>query len=185
MGYKLIALDIDGTIRSNEYPLSDRTRDVMDRVREAGASVTLATGRIYQSAVRASAELDIQTPIATSQGAHIANPVAGDVLSHITLTEQMTRDALNALEGSGMEVVGYYPSGVYVAEMTEWAEAYGQRVARYFWVDPFGGGRTVFRYRADDRRGRTRAYSCRGRRRHLCWSYTHAQHVQELRRELP
>ena len=97
MTYKLIALDIDGTIRSDDYPLSSRTRNAIDRVREAGALVTVATGRIYRSALRASGELDITTPIASFQGAHIANPVTHEVLWHRPLTNSMTRMALAAL----------------------------------------------------------------------------------------
>ena len=36
MGYKLIALDIDGTIRSAEYPLSPRTRRAISGARASG-----------------------------------------------------------------------------------------------------------------------------------------------------
>ena len=128
MGYRLIALDIDGTIRSQEHPLSERTRRAVAGVRDAGAIVTLATGRIFNSAARSSADLDITTPIATSQGAHIADPVTGDVLWHQPLTAEMATAALEALDDvSDVEVVGYHHNQVYVAALTEWAEAYGQR----------------------------------------------------------
>ena len=128
MGYRLIALDIDGTIRSQEHPLSERTRQAVARVRDAGAIITLATGRVFNSAARSSADLDITTPIATSQGAHIADPITGDVLWHQPLTADMTAAALEALAGaSEMEVVGYYQHEVYVSELTEWADAYGRR----------------------------------------------------------
>ena len=82
MGYKLIALDIDGTIRSPDYPVSDRTREVTARVRDAGAVVTLATGRMYHSALRSSADLNIKSPIASFQGAQIRDPASGEVLWH-------------------------------------------------------------------------------------------------------
>lgn len=127
MTYKLIALDIDGTIRSEEYPLSARTRSAIDKVRDAGAHVTLATGRMYRSALRASGELDITTPIASSQGAHIANPVTDEVLWHIPLTDQMTMMALEALKDCEFDVVGYVGDNVYVREMTPWAKSYGIR----------------------------------------------------------
>lgn len=130
MGYRLIALDIDGTIRTQEHPLSERTRNAVARVRDAGAIVTLATGRMFQSAASSSADLDITTPIATSQGAHIADPVTGDVLWHQTLTADMTDAALEALTGvgdAGMEIIAYQQEQVYVSELTDWAVAYGRR----------------------------------------------------------
>ncbi|MDA1228481.1 MAG: Cof-type HAD-IIB family hydrolase [Chloroflexi bacterium] len=130
MGYRLIALDIDGTIRSQDHPLSERTRQAVARVRGAGATITLATGRIFNSAARSSADLDITNPIATSQGSHIADPVTGDVLWHQPLTSDMVLAALDALADpadSGMEVVAYGQNEVYVSKLTDWAAAYGQR----------------------------------------------------------
>ena len=136
MGYKLIALDIDGTIRSPEYPISDRTRDAVAAARAAGAMVTLATGRTFPSAARNSAELDIAVPIAAAQGAHIGDPVSMRTLRHRPLTADLTRRALDAVDahigangvGPGdMQVVAYHPGGVYVDRMTEWASAYGAR----------------------------------------------------------
>ncbi len=127
MGYKLVALDIDGTIRSEGYDLSERTRKTLARVMEAGAFVTVATGRIYRSALRQSKLLNITTPIVSFQGAHIADPVSGRVLWHRPLTVEQARAALEALDSWGLEVVAYYGDEVYVAALTPWAEGYGQR----------------------------------------------------------
>ena len=127
MPYTLVALDIDGTIRSPEYPLSARTRQTIDRVRDAGAVVTVATGRMFQSARRASAELDLRSPIASFQGAHIGDPSTGEVLWHRPLTEGMTLSALEALDASGHEVLAYVGDDVYATEMTPLAESYGSR----------------------------------------------------------
>ena len=68
MGYKLIALDVDGTIRSTDSPIAERTRAAVGAVRAAGAIVTLATGRAYRSAIVNCAALGIEVPIASSQG---------------------------------------------------------------------------------------------------------------------
>ena len=127
MGYKLIALDVDGTILTNERGLADRTRLAVARAAKAGAAVTLATGRMFTSARRASRQLGIKTPIATSQGAHVADPTSGEVLYHLPLSEQMALDALTALRSSDLEVMAYHGEVVYVKEMTPWSEAYAQR----------------------------------------------------------
>ena len=133
MRYKLIALDVDGTIRSADSPIAERTRSAVGAARAAGAIVTLATGRAYRSAIVNCAALDIEAPIASSQGAYIANPVSGEVLRHCPLTEGMALSAIHALEahigsaGADMQVVAYYPGFMYVDRMSEWAEGYGQR----------------------------------------------------------
>lgn len=133
MGYRLIALDVDGTIRSGNNPIAERTRRAIDAAREAGAVVTLATGRAYRSAIVNSAALDINVPIATSQGAYIADPNSGEVFRHRPLTGDMALGTLDRLEehidpsNSDTQVVGYYPGVMYVDRMSEWAESYGKR----------------------------------------------------------
>lgn len=131
MGYKLIALDIDGTIRSVDSPIAQRTRGAVAAARDAGAVVTLVTGRTFGSAARNSVELEIDAPISSAQGAYIANPISGVALRHCPLSEGMALRALEALEAevvaADMLAVGYHAGGIYVNRPDEWATAYGER----------------------------------------------------------
>ena len=127
MGYKLIALDIDGTIRSNEHPLSKRTCRALEAAREAGAIVTIVTGRMYLSALHVTADLRLQSPVATYQGAHIADPVTHEVLWHQPLTSQMLSDALDVVDSDGHEILAHHRGHVYVDRTSEWIEAYVER----------------------------------------------------------
>lgn len=127
MGYKLIALDIDGTIRNADHPISKRTRDTLNKVIELGAVVTVATGRMFQSAVKTTSGLNLRSPIASFQGAHIADPLTGKVLWHMPLTASMTVEALEALEQWGLEIMAYYEHEVYVEKNSERVESYGIR----------------------------------------------------------
>lgn len=125
--YKLVALDVDGTIRSKEHPISDRTRRAIAQVVEAGAVVTLATGRSYRSAVKQSQEVGVTAPIVSFQGAHLADPATEEVFWHQPLTEALTREALDAMRAWSGDVMAYYGHEVYVNKMTPWIEAYGGR----------------------------------------------------------
>ena len=127
MGYKLIALDIDGTIRSNEHPLSKRTCLALETAREAGAIVTIVTGRMYLSALHVTADLHLQSPVATYQGAHIADPVTHEVLWHRPLTSQMLSDTLDFLDTGGHEILAHHRGHVYVERLSSWIEAYVER----------------------------------------------------------
>ena len=127
MGYKLIALDVDGTIRSDEHPLSQATRTAIEKVHRAGAVVTLATGRMFTSAQAAALDVGINGPIISSQGAHIANPISGDILWHRPLTPAMARDALHAIGDWQQEILAYHDDLVYVERLSPWVEAYGER----------------------------------------------------------
>ena len=128
MPYKLIALDVDGTIRSYDRPTSDRTRRTIESVKRAGAIVTIATGRSYKSGAGAASDVNLTAPIVTFQGAHVADPRSGEVLWHVPLTNEMTAAALDALSGwNEIQFAGYLGDEIFVTELTEWARAYGER----------------------------------------------------------
>jgi Cof subfamily protein (haloacid dehalogenase superfamily) len=130
MAFRLIALDIDGTIREPDHPISERTRLALLAVREAGATVTIATGRSFRSAVAATRELDLDSPIASFQGAHLADPRTGEVLWHRPLTPELTTRALGALENNGDwdgDVMAFIGADVYVSRLTSWTAPYGDR----------------------------------------------------------
>ena len=127
MPYRLIALDIDGTIRTHGSPISDRAKMAIERVREEGAIVTLATGRTFKSALRSAEELKIVSPVAAFQGAQISDPETRRVLWRRPLTAAMTRRALAALDGWPVEVMAHHEDDVYVSRMTQFADGYRDR----------------------------------------------------------
>ena len=128
MPYKLIALDIDGTIGGVGRPTSERARRAVRRVRDAGAAVTLATGRTCRSALAVSRELDIAAPIVTFQGALVSSPVSGERLWHVPLTAEMTRTALDALDGrDGVEIRGDSGDDIFALRSTQATREYGDR----------------------------------------------------------
>ena len=127
MKYKMIVLDIDGTIRSNDYPMSQSTRRAVEDARKAGAVVTIATGRMFPSAIHAAADLNLVSPVVTYQGAHIADPVSNEVLWHRPLSPRMVDDALDAIDVQDYEVLAQSRDRVYVQRWTSWVEAYAER----------------------------------------------------------
>ena len=90
---RLLALDLDGTLvkASTTVPAGDDTHGITARSRTAiraaqdvGVTVTIATGRMFQSARRFAASLDIHTPIICYQGAMVKHPDTGEILaSHV------------------------------------------------------------------------------------------------------
>ena len=129
--FRLIALDIDGTIRDRERGVSDRAIRAIERVRERGARVTLATGRTYRSAIDGCRDLRVTCPVITFQGAHVARPDGDrELLWHAPLTSDMTAAALDALRGrDGFDIMAYLSDDLYVIEPSEWSEDYGRRHA--------------------------------------------------------
>ena len=70
MGYKLIAFDLDDTLhdRASGTPVTDKTKEAVKKVREMGAEVTIATGRMFNSTLPFSSQLGLIVPIICYQG---------------------------------------------------------------------------------------------------------------------
>lgn len=73
MNYKLVAIDMDGTLLNSNNEVSKRTKIAIDKAKEKGIYVVLATGRILKSALQFRRELDIRNPIVACNGAIIVN----------------------------------------------------------------------------------------------------------------
>ncbi|TCS81820.1 hypothetical protein EDD72_11158 [Tepidibacillus fermentans] len=73
MAYKLLALDIDGTLFSSKKYILPQTKKMIRNVIKDGLLVTLATGRSYSFAKEIAKDLNIKIPIITHDGALIAN----------------------------------------------------------------------------------------------------------------
>lgn len=69
--YKLIALDIDGTLLTSDYTISNHTKSVLKAAMNQGILVTIATGRFHLSAIRIAKEIGINAPMVCNDGALI------------------------------------------------------------------------------------------------------------------
>ena len=127
MNYKLIAFDIDGTIRSMEDPVSDKTSSIINILVNHGVIVTIATGRMFLSASLALKGLNIISPIISYQGAHIADVNTGDVLWHMPLTKEMADNTLDLLKDWPVQPVFYHDGQIYVDRLTDWVKSYSER----------------------------------------------------------
>src|SRR5438128_1846657 len=91
--YRLLALDIDGTLVNSRDEVTPATAAALRRAAEAGIKIVLATGRRYSRALPLVEPLGIDAPIISSSGALVKQPH-----DHKTLFRaQFERDALCAM----------------------------------------------------------------------------------------
>jgi Cof subfamily protein (haloacid dehalogenase superfamily) len=76
--YRLLALDIDGTLLRTDKTLSARTRSAVDAARARGVHVVLVTGRRYPSARRVAEDLGGDVPLVLHNGALILDVEGGE-----------------------------------------------------------------------------------------------------------
>lgn len=85
MKYKLLALDLDGTLLRPDGSLHDRDRWAIEQIQSAGVHVTICTGRLYSGSRGAAVAARIEGPIACVDGSHIVNTKDDSEHLHITL----------------------------------------------------------------------------------------------------
>lgn len=71
MKYKLLALDMDGTLLNSNHEISPKTEEWLHKAMAAGIHVCLSTGRNYNEAVPYGEQLGLDTPMITVNGSEV------------------------------------------------------------------------------------------------------------------
>ena len=102
--YKLIALDLDGTLLNSALRLSDGNGEALRQAIAGGLQVVLATSRWYGLAKRTADRVGIETPLICSNGAIVKRPSDGHELLHLYLDEELAREAVTLGDDRGWEM---------------------------------------------------------------------------------
>lgn len=70
----LIALDLDGTLLTDDKKISHQNKEILAKVIDEGHIVVIATGRSIRSSIDYYYELSLQTPMVNSNGAVVHHP---------------------------------------------------------------------------------------------------------------
>lgn len=102
--YKLIALDLDGTLLNSQMKLSDGNAAALRRAMDAGVQVVLATSRWYGLAKRTADRIGLTTPIIASNGAIAKRPDDGSELLHLHVDTDASREVVALGDDAGWEM---------------------------------------------------------------------------------
>lgn len=123
-GYKLIAADLDDTLLNDQLQVSPRNKRAFTLAREKGIIVTVATGRMFRSALPIARELGIKGPIMTYQGALVKGVADGKVFAHQPVPFELAREVLAEGYKAGIHMNIYLDDNLYVDSVTEEANLY-------------------------------------------------------------
>lgn len=93
--YKLVAVDLDGTLLDEQYKVTPEVRDIVSRGRAKGIGFTFATGRLYPSARQFAVELGLTLPLITYNGALIKEANGQKPVFHLPLERDLAQDVLD------------------------------------------------------------------------------------------
>ncbi len=104
MAYKLLAIDLDGTLISPEQTVPSDTIDAIRSAQQAGIRVCLATGRSYVETIDFWRQLDLHRPfepLVLIGGALVSEPDTGRTLCQRSIVRELACEYADALCRTG------------------------------------------------------------------------------------
>lgn len=105
MNYRLLVIDIDGTLVNSHDELTPATRAAIARATAAGVHVVLATGRRYGRSLRVVESLGLEVPLITASGALVKDPMSHRTLYRAEFDPASLRELLLLLAEEGYDPV--------------------------------------------------------------------------------
>lgn len=102
--YRLVALDVDGTLLDPSHTLTARTRAALLAAHKRGAIICLATGKLLASVQPLLADLGLAGAHVTCNGAALMDAASGRPLAQWPLSPTQRADALAAIRASDPEM---------------------------------------------------------------------------------
>jgi Cof subfamily protein (haloacid dehalogenase superfamily) len=128
---QLLVLDIDGTIAGESNQIRPAVKQAIRAAQVKGVQVAIATGRMYQSALRFYQEVGSSLPLLAYQGAFIKSPVDEKVYCHYPVSRETAHQMLDYFEQTELKrflsIHFYIDDQLYVREITSETEAYAER----------------------------------------------------------
>jgi Cof subfamily protein (haloacid dehalogenase superfamily) len=108
--YRLLALDLDGTLLRHDQQVDPRDADAIAELQRAGIAVTIVTGRLHSGSVGAARSCNIEGAIGCVEGSHLVD-VDGTTRAHHPLSESAA--------GFVREVVGEHQLASFIFDRDE------------------------------------------------------------------
>ena len=115
MKYKMIVLDLDGTLTNNKKEITPRTKQALMQAQAAGVHVLLASGRPTYGIVPLAEELKLKDNggyILAFNGGKIIDCTNNEVLFEQKLDEQLVPILFQEAKKAGMEILTYQGEGI-------------------------------------------------------------------------
>ncbi len=120
---RMIVSDLDGTMVDDTFHIPEENIKAVKEAAARGVLVTIATGRMYRSALPYAKKLGIDVPLIAYNGA-IVKTVGGERISTEFLPPDVVKRVLRFVFEHGWYVQLYSEGKLYYAEATEAALAY-------------------------------------------------------------
>ncbi|MCW3790193.1 Cof-type HAD-IIB family hydrolase [Paenibacillus sp. LS1] len=117
--YKLLALDLDGTMLNPDKVITLKTRSSIQQLMSANVNVTIASGRFPASVWLHAREVSMNFPLVALNGAVTVDPLTGQLLDGVALKIEDLLFMLDIIEQEGVYIHFYGYNVLYVQEIND------------------------------------------------------------------
>jgi len=118
--YKLLVLDIDGTLLDKNGVISAEDRKALARVGDLGLPVSLSTGRVAQACLGIISQLSLDSYHIFFDGALVSNPNHGKEIYVQPIDKMVAKQAIEFAHLNGINLE-FYSADHYFVERETWA----------------------------------------------------------------
>lgn len=97
MKYKMICIDLDGTLLEKKKSIGKETKEAIKLAHSKGIKVVITTGRLYNNALQILSELDIEAPVIAENGAIIKDEATNSEIYRKGLSTYTCKKLLNLM----------------------------------------------------------------------------------------
>ncbi len=124
MKYKLVALDLDGTLLNDKSTVSEFTKKTIKKLNDSGIHIVIATGRSYTSLKPRISELGLIHPIICYNGAMIRNGENDEVIMSSSVPDDVARALIDISRRESIHFHGFINGDFHYEKVSESAKKY-------------------------------------------------------------
>lgn len=122
--YKLVALDIDGTLLNSSGQVDPSTLDIIKQVQKKGVMVTISTGRPIQGVYKYIEMLNLKSPIITYNGGMIIDSETGRTLFDKKLKDADTKQVIELGLEKDTSMIAWSNNKLYANRIDDYTKQY-------------------------------------------------------------
>jgi Cof subfamily protein (haloacid dehalogenase superfamily) len=111
--YRLLALDLDGTLLRRDHTVDERDIAAIAELQRAGVTVTIVTGRLQSGAVDAARACKIEGAIACVEGSHLVELASNTTLVHHPIAPETSALLRTTLGANGLATFVFDAQGIH------------------------------------------------------------------------
>ncbi len=98
MNYKLVAIDIDGTLIKNDGSITKRTKEAIKQAEKKGVKICLNTGRNVHNTIKIAKETGLIDPFLAIDGAVVYDPIKKRPISQKSIPKDIIKGMINEVK---------------------------------------------------------------------------------------